>query len=123
MSSTEGAAGTRAAIQHSANGRRTAIVRVEGFGDFRIRSITAKERRELQLWNAENPESNDVEIGLVLRCLVDDDGNRVYRSSEVNAFDNADAFLIASLIDACLEFTGLPKFQLDPDRVGELAKN
>lgn len=64
---------------------------------FHIQSLTSREMRELRAWVAEE-DANRWRIweALIVRCLVDEDGHRIYQDSEVDAgvFDDWDGSIV-----------------------------
>ena len=90
--------------------RRFITADIPGIGSVRIRSLNTIELRRVRAWISEDDSRFDVwELPLIVECLVDDDGNRIFRTSEIEAgtFDDWDAKVIRLLGRAINDHVGL----------------
>lgn len=100
---------------NAATKRRFVTVDVDNFGPVRLRSLTAREMRDIRArWTSQTPddkrEQNAVKLRqyVVAACLVDDDGNTVYTLDEVDAgaLDDLDGAIVDPVYAAAVMHTG-----------------
>lgn len=98
---------------------------VEAWGEtFYIRTMTGAER---DAWEAsivdtsgKRPKAQleNVRAKLVVRCAVDEDGNRIFRDKDAEALGGKSSRIVGELYDTAARLNGITE-----DEVEELAKN
>ena len=116
---------SRQELDACVEGRRHAIVNVPGVGRLRVQSLTALELREVSVWAASDGKAQKIDEMLITRCVVGPDGDRQYRTSEVDAgtFDAWDAAIVRGLGDVIDRFTGYRQEAFDITHAIEAKKN
>ena len=92
--------------------RRFREVEVNG-GTVRIRSITEKERSEWELGGLDRKGKVarngllSIKCRLIVLCVVDEDGNPVFRESDVPKLMEQDSVVTDTIATACQEHCGI----------------
>lgn len=87
-------------------------IQVEPYGDFRIRSLTERDRTKFEegLLNKRGAVNEDHLLSsrrrLIGMCLVDQDGNLLLAEADIDKLAELDGKLTGALYDACLEHCG-----------------
>ena len=77
-------------------------------GKVRIGSLTALDMMEWQEAN-DSPAKKTAALRLVIRSLVDKDGNRIGKDQHIIAFQNKNTKIVEQLVKAIMELNGLGK--------------
>ena len=93
--------------------RRHSEATVEGFGTFRIQNLTAAEQNTL---NRKNFNSKGVQLPneilkanarLIIACIVDEDGDRVFVDADIKELLDLDAAILDEVIGEVADHCGL----------------
>lgn len=88
--------------------RRAVDVYIEQLDEtFRVESLSARELGSYLEFVQGEPNEIDGLANLIGRCLVDEDGNRMFEGEEIEQLYNLDLSIMLLLADACQEVSGL----------------
>lgn len=76
-------------------------------GTVRIRGLSAAERDQFEARLGVSNDLTNMRARLVVSCLVDDDGNRIFKDSEARELGNKNAAVMTRLFDEVRNLSGM----------------
>jgi len=76
-------------------------------GSVRLRGLSAAERDEFEASVGVTQDLTNMRARLVVNCLIDEDGNRLFKNSEAKALGEKNATVMNRLFDKCRELSGM----------------
>lgn len=86
----------------SFNQRRYTTCSIANVGEFRIQSLTERERSHM-----ESLDPCDFKAYLIQQCVVDADGQRVFSEDDLDRIKDVDSCVTNALVDCILEHLGV----------------
>lgn len=76
-------------------------------GSVRIRGLSAAERDQFEARLGVSQDLTNMRARLVVSCLVDDDGNRIFKDSEASELGKKNAAVLTRLFDEVRNLSGM----------------
>lgn len=76
-------------------------------GSVRLRGLSAAERDEFEASVGVSQDLTNMRSRLVVNCLIDEDGNRLFKTSEAKQLGEKNATVMNRLFDKCRELSGM----------------
>lgn len=76
-------------------------------GDVNVRGLTAKERDHFEASIGMQSNLENLRARLVVLCLVDDEGKRIFKDSDATALGEKNAQAINQLFEVCRKMSGM----------------
>lgn len=76
-------------------------------GSVRLRGLSAAERDEFEAQLGVSQDLTNMRARMVVNCLVDDEGNRLFKSSDAKALGEKNAGVITRLFDEVRGLSGM----------------
>ena len=90
--------------------RKSEEVYIESVDEtYTIKSLSAKDLGNYIDYVKSEPGELDGIVNLISRCLLDDEGNRMFAEDEVDQLGEIDLSVLLQLADACQRVSGLDK--------------
>lgn len=78
--------------------RRYSDVQIDGFGKIRIQSLSEREASQLR-----QKMNGDDKATLICACVVDEEGNRLFRDTDSEKLSDIDASVIDLMFQSCAD--------------------
>ena len=76
-------------------------------GSVRLRGLSASERDEFEASVGINKDLTNMRAKMVVNCLIDEDGNRLFKSSDAKQLGEKNALVVNRLFDECRKLSGM----------------
>ncbi len=76
-------------------------------GSVRLRGLSAAERDEFEAAIGVTQDLTNMRSRLVVNCLIDEDGNRLFKNSEAKQLGEKNATVMNMLFDRCRHLSGM----------------